>query len=170
LGGLHLVSPLLKADNPIKHFAAAFVIALICYFVAYGWIEHRRTRKGPWELLFTNNAVGNPLIVITQPKLGLSHVELQFPNATVSATNFGRFTLAQPRQVPYPLGFADCIFMDTTFLPGTLTFRAFGHEIELLPRTMIIDHEEKAWRDGESINLPAQADTPGTNAVQNSVK
>jgi hypothetical protein len=45
--------------------------------------------------------------------------------------------------------------MDTTFLPGTLTLRAFGHEIEFLPRVMIIDHEEHPWKPGETIELRA---------------
>jgi hypothetical protein len=53
--------------------------------------------------------------------------------------------------------------MDTTFLPGTLTFRLFSHELELLPRVLIIDHEEYPWVPGTNIVLhpaPAQVQSP----------
>jgi hypothetical protein len=43
--------------------------------------------------------------------------------------------------------------MDPTFLPGTLTFRLFGHEIELLPRVLMLDHQEHLWRSDEVIRL-----------------
>jgi hypothetical protein len=67
-----------------------------------------------------------------------------------------------PRECPIDMPFGSCIFMDLTFLPGTLTFRLFGHEVEFLPRTMILDHEEHPWRSGEIISLeqaPAQTKT-----------
>jgi hypothetical protein len=43
--------------------------------------------------------------------------------------------------------------MDTTFLPGTITFQLFGHEIELMPRVMMIDHEEKQWLSSNILRL-----------------
>ncbi len=52
--------------------------------------------------------------------------------------------------------------MDTTFLPGTVTFELFGHEIELLPRALIIDRQEHAWQPNAAINLP-----PATGATPN---
>ena len=59
-----------------------------------------------------------------------------------------------PKPVPYPVPFGRCVFMDTTFLPGTLTFQIFGHELELLPRVMILDHEERRWISGENAVVP----------------
>jgi hypothetical protein len=44
--------------------------------------------------------------------------------------------------------------MDTTFLPGTLVFELFGHEIQLLPRVLTIDKKEQPWRSNETIALP----------------
>jgi len=146
----------MKADNPIKHFALAFCLALVCYLVFYNWIEHRRTRKGPWQMSFTNDAAGTPRMIINQPALGLTNIELVFPGQIITNRNvLGTLSFAQPRPVPHEVGFATCVFMDTTFLPGTLTFRVFGHEVEFLPRTMIIDHEERAWTSGRTIELPA---------------
>jgi hypothetical protein len=43
--------------------------------------------------------------------------------------------------------------MDSTFLPGTLTFQFFGHEIELLPRVLIIDHREYPWTGEPVVSL-----------------
>jgi len=44
--------------------------------------------------------------------------------------------------------------MDTTFLPGTITFELFGHEIELLPHALIIHREEHRWQPNATIALP----------------
>ena len=56
--------------------------------------------------------------------------------------------------------------MDTTFLPGTLTFQFFGHEIELLPRVLVLDRQEHPWRSGEVVTvIPGQA---RTNALEHS--
>jgi hypothetical protein len=38
-------------------------------------------------------------------------------------------------------------------LPGTVTLRLFGHEIELLPRVLIIDRKEHPWKAGDTIRL-----------------
>ena len=46
------------------------------------------------------------------------------------------------------------IFQDPTFLPGTVTLRQFGHEIELLPRVLIIDKKEIPWRAGKTVEVP----------------
>jgi hypothetical protein len=57
--------------------------------------------------------------------------------------------------------------MDTTFLPGTVTFQIFGHEIELLPRVLIIDHQERPWLANGSITLhPLQGHTNTSEAPE----
>ena len=148
----------MKADNPARHFITAFLIALAVYFIAYNFIEHRRLRQGPWILNFTTNAVGIPEIVINQSRLGLTNVQILFAGEQVTNAFIptGPRSFANPKPVPYPIPFGKCIFMDTTFLPGTLTLNLFNHEIELLPRTMIIDHDEHPWKPGESISLTAK--------------
>jgi hypothetical protein len=133
----------------------AFLFALAIYAVFYSGIEHRRVRKGPWQVTFTNTPASAPALLINQPFLCITNVQIIFPDDALSSTNVGgSFTFAQPRQVPYPISFARCVFMDTTFLPGTLTLQAFGHEIELLPRVLVADLKEYAWRSGMAIELP----------------
>jgi|SRR5437899_2149445 len=144
----------MKSDGPMKHFILAFVLAVICYAFFYTKIENRRTRKGPWSVMFTNSVEGWPQLVIDQPKLAITNIEINFPEQSMTSTQKpGILVFSQPRQVPYDLPFGKCVFMDTTFLPGTVTFAIFGHEIELLPRVLIIDHQERPWLANDSITL-----------------
>ena len=64
----------MSSEGVLKHFLAAFVLALVGYGVFYTAIEHRRTRKGPWEVTFTNTPAGVPVVVIEQARLGISDV------------------------------------------------------------------------------------------------
>ena len=143
-----------RRDNPIRHFVIAFVIALVLYIISYGTIQHLRTRKGPWQITFTNNA-GIPAIIINQPSLALSNVTLLFPAQQLPpATNQTVPEFRDPRPTPFNAGFGRCVFEDLTFLPGTVTLQAYKHEIELLPRVLLIDQKETPWRSRESITLP----------------
>jgi hypothetical protein len=143
-----------KSDNPLKHFTLVFVIALIGYWLAYYAIEHRRNRKGPWSVTFANTSTGVPTIMLNQPALRLTNVQISFMDRVGSATDSSAtLSFSQPREVPYDVPFGKCIFMDTTFLPGTVTFQLLGHEIELLPRILIIDHSEYPWHSNTNITL-----------------
>jgi hypothetical protein len=166
----------MESKGPAKHFILAFLLALVGYVFFYQSIEHRRIHKGPWQVTFTHNAAGAPAIVIAQPRLAITNVQICFPGATLPVTNaHGAFAFdrarpespvtnyqlpmttllfAQPRPVPYEVPFGRCVFMDTTFLPGTLTFELFGHEIELLPRALIIDRQDHPWQPNATITLP----------------
>jgi len=144
----------MESDNPAKHFVLAFLIALLGYFLVYHGIEYRRTRKGPWIVSFTNSHLGEPSIIINQPTLRLTNAQIVFTGASSPPiTNYPALDFSQPRPVPFEVPFGKCIFMDTTFLPGTLTFQFFGHEIEFLPRVLIIDHEEHTWNSEQIVTL-----------------
>ena len=146
----------MKSDNPVKHFALAFLIAILVYFVAYTFIEQRRNRKGPWQVTFTTQPFAGPSIKIDQPALHLTNVAINFAGNGVPGTNTSSTLIFdQPRPVPYDVPYGKCLFMDTTFLPGTLTLQLFGHEIELLPRVLIIDHREYPWQSNTNIQLQA---------------
>lgn len=145
----------MKPESALRHFVLAFLLALAGYAVFYAAIEHRRTRQGPWEVTFTNTTPHTPGIVIHHPKLGISNVRISFAGQPAAPTNQCRkLSFSQPQAVPYDVPFGRCVFMDTTFLPGTVTFQLFGHEIELLPRVLVVDHKEQPWRSDSSIALP----------------
>jgi hypothetical protein len=141
----------LKTEHPIKHFAFAFVIAVVVYAVAYNFIEHRRTKNGPWIVKFTETAEKEPLVIINQRSLGMENVQLVFAGNKFTNSESTILSFKNPKPVPYSIPFGQCIFMDTTFLPGTLTMNLYGHEIELLPRVLKLDHEERAWRRNERV-------------------
>ncbi len=153
----------MKSDGLLKHVALAFVLAAICYGVFYSGIEHRRNQKGPWQVAFTNTPAGTPAIVVDQPTIGVTNVCITFEKERMPAprdaflTNAPITSMVQHYSRPYPVPFAvpfgKCLFMDTTFLPGTITFELFGHEIELLPRVLVIDYKEYPWQSGNTITV-----------------
>lgn len=135
----------------LKHFIFAFVIAALLYGVCYTAIERRRTRNGPWRVTFASPS-GAPALVINEPKLGISNVTITFPAEKAAATNVTT-VFDQPQPVPFDVPFGQCVFMDTTFQPGTIVFETFGHEIQLLPRVLTIDKKEVPWESDRSISV-----------------
>jgi hypothetical protein len=155
----------MKPDRAAKHFIVAFLLALVGYIVCYQSIEHRRTRHGPWQVAFTRTVAGEPAIVINQPKLGITNVQIGFAGQRVPPiSDTTILVFAAPHPVPFDVPFGKCVFMDTTFLPGTVTLSLFGHEIELLPRTLVIDRQDYPWPSGTTRLLPRlKATTAQTN-------
>jgi len=144
----------MKSEGLLRYLVIAFVIALVVYIVAYAGIENRRTRKGPWQVTFTNDASGVPALVINQPVLAISNLWLAFPGGQWQGTNAPRtIAFAEPRSVPFDTPLGQCLFEDTTFLPGTIVFEIFGHEIQLLPRVLTIDKKERPWQSNTTIKL-----------------
>jgi hypothetical protein len=126
------------------------VIAVVLYVAAFGWFEHRRTFKGPWEVSFRADAAGTPSLLITQTHLDISET-IRFPGQTVQPSSFSRTIVFGP--TPPELPFGELIYQDPTFLPGTVTLRLFGHTNELLPRVLIIDKKEYPWHAGDTIEV-----------------
>jgi hypothetical protein len=105
------------------------------------------------------------MLLINQPSLAITNVHLYFPGQQLPARNnstTSRFAEAKP--VPFDVPFGKCIFLDTTFLPGTVTLQLFGHEIELLPRALIIDHQEHPWLPESTNTLHSMPDPIETTA------
>jgi hypothetical protein len=140
----------MKSDNPLRHFAIPLGIAVLVYVIFYAGIEHRRTRKGPWQVTFTNDASGAPSLIVNEANLGITNLQITFP-AETNRTQNTSMNFSQPREVPYDIPFGKCVFMDTTFLPGTIVFDLFGHEIQLIPRVLTIDKKEIPWKSGRTI-------------------
>jgi hypothetical protein len=154
----------MRLSGARKQFLLAFLSALVLYAVSYNWIEHLRTRKGPWEVRYGHTMDQAPHLIIDQRSLSISNVEITFPGQICPLTNLV-IAFAQPQPVPYEMPYGQCVFMDTTFLPGTVTLRLFGHEIELLPRVLIIDRKEHPWKTGDTIRL-APTSTSGSTKTK----
>jgi hypothetical protein len=158
----------MKADNPAKHFIIPFLLAIVIYAVSYSGCNYFRSRNGPWSVAFTNTPGGLPEIVIDQPRVGVTNVMIVFPGEYLPATNTQQTILfGQARAVPFDIPYGQCVFMDPTFLPGTVTFRLFGHEIELLPRVLMLDHHEHQWKSGEVIKMEKGEGRAGSGVITN---
>ena len=143
----------MKADGLLKHAAVAFGIALVLYGTAYTWIEHQRARRGPWRVTFANDRSGAPSILINQPGLAITNVLISFQREPpLTNGSPAELVFSEPRAVPCAMPFGRCVFMDATSLPGTVAFELFGHEIQLLPRVLTIDNQERPWRSNEIID------------------
>jgi hypothetical protein len=143
-----------------KHFVLAFVITAIAYAAFYKAIEQRRVRNGPWEVTFTNTPSVGPTLIINQPKLNIRNVQVQFPGAA-AAEKIARpdWRFAEAKATPFEVPFGKCVFLDTTFLPGTVALEVCGHEVQLLPRVLMLDRREQPWVSGAAFDLhpPAKA-------------
>jgi hypothetical protein len=141
----------MRSDSLVKHLAIAFAIAVVLYIVSFSWIQHRRVFRGPWEITFVTDAAGRPSLLISQPMLQISQT-IAFPGRKIAPANLARVQRFEEAVTDLPFG--EMIFQDPTFLPGTVTMRLFGHEIELLPRVLIVDKKEIPWRAGQTIDVP----------------
>jgi hypothetical protein len=139
----------MKSDNLLRHLVIPFGIAVLVYIIFYTGIEHRRTRNGPWRVTFTNDLSGQPVLLIAQPTLAITNVQISFLGETNQNSQSNVWDFSQPRPVPYDVPFGKCLFMDTTFLPGTLAFELLGHQIQLIPRVLTIDGKEIPWGSNE---------------------
>lgn len=142
-----------KRDNLGRHLGLALVFALVLYVVGFQWIEHRRHVRGPWRVLFQTDASGEPSISVSQQKLRLTNVTFVFPGERFHPSNLAATIVFDAPKTNVPFG--KVVFLDTTFLPGTVTFELFGHEIELLPRTLVVDLKEVSWKSDTTVRLAA---------------
>jgi len=138
----------MKSEGLLKHALIALAIAVVFYIVGFSWIQYRRETKGPWQVVFLTDNSGTPSILVSQPKLQISQ-KIIFPGQKLARRNF--FHAAQFDQPTTNAPFGQIIFQDPTFLPGTLTFNLFGHEIELLPRVLTVDKKEHPWKFGSEL-------------------
>jgi hypothetical protein len=129
-----------KTTFPWKGALVLFAAVLLAYLAVFNGIEYARLRKGPWKVDFTTDSNGKPSLNIYQDYLKVS-TRLEFPDE--KETNMAeRVVFDRPKK---PVPFGKVIYEDLTFLPGVVTFDLFGHEVELLPRVLIINKKETAW-------------------------
>lgn len=147
-----------QPDNILKHVALVGVIAVVGYFGLYALDGHLRGRKGPWEVTFATETNGTPYLLVNQPALGVRDVKVRFPGEHSPLTNAPvtvRFSAASTQPA-----FGELRFQDATYLPGTVTLLAFNHEVEFIPRGLVLDRQERAWQPGLTLDLPPTNQPP----------
>ncbi len=144
----------MKSDRLIKILLIGFSIALAVYIGFFSLIEYRRTYRGPWQVQFSTDSTGTPALLVTHRKLNISK-SIRFPENKVASSNTTQtIVFDNPTNVTIPYG--DLVFEDLTFLPGTVTFNFFGHEVELLPRVLLADKLEYAWNSPEIVSIAGE--------------
>lgn len=150
----------MKRDHFLRHAFIAFSITLLGYVLVYQADRWLRLRRGPWQVTFDLAPNGAPLILIDQPKLGIARARLEFPGETAPPFPAPQ-TLAFDSPLQTNLPFGRTLFLDTTYLPGAVTMDLFGHEIELLPRTLVLNRKEVPWSTARTLTLtPAEKFPP----------
>ena len=148
-----------SSDKLPRHLLIAFLLALAVYGLFFSCDMALRKRKGPWQVQFHTNTAGHAAITVNHPTLHITNVQIVFINEI--ATNTGPVTFDRPQQ---PIPFGKIKFEDLTYLPGSVAFDFFGHELELLPRTLYLNKQEHPWQPNEVFQLtPAQKLPPGAS-------
>jgi hypothetical protein len=147
----------MKSGGIGKHIFGALLLAVVIYAGGFAFDQHLRTRRGPWHVEFTRDPSGDPAIIVNQQKLNIANLKIVFAGETT--TNSPGIVAFDFPEKPVPFGKVK--FEDLTYLPGTVTFDLFGHEIELIPRTLYINRKSRSWKSGETITLSA-ADKPAS--------
>lgn len=144
-------------DNILKHAGFAFLIALLGYILFYSCDAHLRTRKGPWIVNFQASTNGEPLLVVDQAFLKI-HTQILLTGEKATNTP-GVVEFKDPQHLQTPFGRVR--FHDLTYLPGTITLDVYGHEVELLPRTLVLNTKEAGWTNGTTYVLTPTNKIPG---------
>ena len=144
-----------SSDKLPRHLAFAFVLALVIYAAFFTCDQRLRNRRGPWQVTFSTNSSGFPAIMIDQSHLGITNVQVIFHGEWLSNSIAPAKILFNKPQQPIPFGSVK--FEDLTYIPGSVAFDFFGHEVELLPRTLYLNKVEHPWKAGAVFTLePSQ--------------
>ncbi len=152
-------------------FAIPAVLALLGYVLLYGCDARLRDRRGPWAVTFRLEADGSPAVRIDQPALGISNVVVRFRGeimgAGASATNLPPASLPATVRFDVPrqaVPFGRLAFDDLMYLPGTVVLQCFGHEVQMLPRTLYLNRAARGWSNDAVFELTA-AEKPAVGSL-----
>src|SRR5947208_1011458 len=101
-----------------RSVALWFFVVLVLYLGVFYGMEYWRHRKGPWEVNFVSDGQGNPSVVVYQPGLNISSVELLFPGEKALTNNLSqRVSFSRPLK---KIMFGRVLYQDLTVLPGVV--------------------------------------------------
>jgi hypothetical protein len=128
----------------------ALALACMVYAAGFALDQYLRSRRGPWQVTFEPSAAGEPQLRIRQEHLGIADTCIVFAGG--QATNPPVTVRFDTPHLELPFGRVK--YDDLTYLPGAVTLEAFGHEIELLPRTLYLDRQPVAWTNAARLVVP----------------
>jgi hypothetical protein len=145
-----------EAERTLRKFFGIFIATLFLYVTIYGGCQAYRVRNGAWQITFDKLPDGTPQLRIDHPRiLHAGPVSLNFPGEIAPRVTNGPITYVYNRPDTNSTPFGPIFFLDTTQLPGTIALNAFGHVVEMVPRTLFLDMAEVPWTSGTNITLSA---------------
>lgn len=154
-------------DDIFKFIAKTAMIAAVIYVGFYSFDQWMRKKDGPWEVTFAKDANGTPVLVVSLTARGYTDCKIVFPNESVpSGFENVQTNYVDPVHLPVKVPFGEWFFADLTYLPGTVTYNLFAedanatskgrrHEIELLPRGLVVNRKAHPWKAGMRIEVSA---------------
>lgn len=148
----------MKSDQLGKQILIVFIVSLAAYIGFYQFDKWTRLHHGPWQATFASEN-GVPSLTVSETNLKISGVKIAFPGeAATNPTTPITVTFDDVTKTNLPFG--KVIFHDLTYLPGTMTMNFFGHEIELLPRTLVVNRKPVPWENGRVITVKPEEKLP----------
>lgn len=143
--------------------AGMFFIALGVYVLVYSTDQTIRSKDGGWEVTYTTNNIGEPMLLVTLPSAGITNRSVVFHGETVRE-GFESFTTnyITPTHLPVPMPFGQWFHGDLTYLPGVVTFNLFGadanatglrHEVELQKRGLVVNRKRFDWQSPKPVEV-----------------
>ena len=150
-------------DNMLPFVVGMFVIAIVVYAIFYSTDQTLRSKDGGWEITFTTNQMGTPMLELSLPSKGIENCSVVFDGETVPP-DFEPVTtnLVTPVHLPVAVPFGQWFYADLTYLPGVVTFNFFGedgnatgrrHEVELLQLGLVVNREKHEWKPALKIEV-----------------
>ncbi|MBM3847483.1 MAG: hypothetical protein FJ405_14520 [Verrucomicrobia bacterium] len=149
---------------PIKPVLLFFAALVPVYLLVYWGIESTRRASKPWELGFIVDSNRVPSLRIRQPNLGIGDVLIRFPDERLTNAPSETIVILDRPQPPIPFGTR--ISQDLTFLPGVETLELMGHEIEIAPRTLVLNRKETPWSSNAVFELRSSDKLPPEQLVK----
>ena len=150
-------------DNMLLFVVGMFVIAIVVYAIFYSTDQTLRSKDGGWEITFTTNQMGTPMLELSLPSKGIENCSVVFNGETLPLDFKPMSTnLVTPTQLPESVPFGQWFYADLTYLPGVVTFNFFGeernatgrrHEVELLQRGLVVNREKHDWKPALKIEV-----------------
>jgi hypothetical protein len=143
----------MKPSGLARMIVAAAILAVVLYVGGFAFDQHLRTRHGPWRVAFVAGPATEPRLIINQTALRITNLTVILSGEVVTNTVNQTVVFDAPQR---SVAFGRVKFEDLTYLPGVVTFDLFGHEIELLPRTLYVNRRPRAWTSNTTITLSAR--------------
>ena len=134
-----------ESEGIIKQFALLLLFVLVGYALIFGCNRYLSVRKGPWELTFSSQSDGTPILIVDQPALGIVDATIRFEGESV-VPGKPMLVLFDERNPTIPFG--KVLYANYNRMPGLVTLELFGHEIELIHRALIMNFREYEWESG----------------------